>query len=137
MFDRPNRRVLLAAAQQTLMQEILPQLDGATHRSGLMVAAAMAIVIREIDSDEDGDDPLRPVLDCLLELYGENTPEGSDNDVRSQVRLLNDRLAQDIRAGRFDQALASAVAPVLLEQIRQRLQIANPGFLEDGVYSQP
>ena len=50
MHDEPFGAALLAAARQTLLQEIAPHLEGRRRYHALMVANAIGIAAREIEA---------------------------------------------------------------------------------------
>lgn len=136
MIDEPNRRDLLEAAHETLRREILPHLDGETKYAGLMVASAIAIVMREIESDRNHES-VRRVLDRFAELYGQDNVHNAGADGPDRIRALNRHLVDDIRDGVFDEDPLGPIYEVLLEQAVQRLKLSNPRFLGSSEYSQP
>jgi hypothetical protein len=136
MFDKPNRCDLLEAALHTFREEILPELDGERKYAGLMVASAIATVVREIESDANHD-PVRRVLDHFADLYGQDNVHHAGVDGEQRIRTLNQHLVRDIRDGEFDHDPTGPVFALLLEQALQRLSLSNPRFVEASEYSQP
>ncbi len=136
MFDKPNRAELLDAALRTLREEILPDLDGDRKYAGLMVASAIATVIREIESDNNHE-PVRRVLDHFADLYGQDNVHHAGVDGEQRIRALNQHLIRDIRDGEFDDDPTGPVYTLLLEQALQRLSLSNPKFIDASEYSQP
>ena len=136
MFDKPNRAELLDAALRTLREEILPALDGDRKYAGLMVASAIATVIREIESDNNHE-PVRRVLDRFADLYGQENVHHAGVDGEQRIRALNQHLIRDIRDGEFDNDPTGPVCTLLLEQALQRLSLSNPKFIDASEYSQP
>jgi hypothetical protein len=136
MFDKPNRRSLLEAAHQTFSQDILPTLEGDQKYTGLMVASAIATVMREIESDNNHE-PLRRVLDRFANLYGQDNVHLSGIDGEERIKALNEHLVLEIRDGEFDADPTGPIFELLMEQALQRLSLSNPKFVEAGGYSQP
>ena len=119
--DQPDAAELLAIARTVLREEVAPGLSGEARFNVLMVANAMAMAIRE---SEHGASLDAEALDDLRSLYDE--PEAT-------AEVLSTRLAQDIRAGRYDEdAPATALHRLLLADIRRRLVIANPRYLAES-----
>jgi hypothetical protein len=134
MSDRPNRGELLAAAEQTLRDEILPALEGGARYAALMVASAVATARREI---EGGDAAARRTLDAYAELYGQDNVHRSGGNAEARIAALSRDLAREIRAGTYDDALLGPVFAVLETQVVERLGLSNPRFLTSSGYSQP
>jgi len=136
MFDKPNRVDLLDAALRTLQAEVLPSLDGDRKYAGLMVASAIATVMREIESDNNHE-PVRRVLDRFADLYGQDNVHHAGVDGEERIHSLNRHLVRDIRDGEFDNDPTGPVYALLLEQALQRLSLSNPKFIDASEYSQP
>ncbi len=136
MFDKPNRSALLEVAQRTLREEILPALDGERKYAGLMVASAIATVIREIEGDRNHE-PVRRVLDHFADLYGQDNVHRAGVDGEERIKALNHHLVGDIRDGEFDEDPTGPVFALLMEQALQRLSLSNPKFAKASEYSQP
>ncbi len=134
MSDRPNRGDLLAAAEETLREEVLPNLSGPAKYAGAMVAAAIATARREI---EGGDDAARRILDAYADLYGQDNVHRSGADAETRIAALSRDLAQQIRSGEHDADLLGPIHTVLTTQVRERLNLSNPRFLAASEYSQP
>jgi hypothetical protein len=132
MVDRPNRGELLAAAEETLRDAVIPALDGEAKYTALMVAAALATARRELDS---GPDCARRTLDAFAELYGEDNVHRSGEIADQRILALSRDLASEIRAGAYDGALLGPVYAVLQTQVVERLRLSNPRFLEASSYS--
>lgn len=136
MFDKPNRGDLLDAALRTLREEVLPGLEGDRRYAGLMVASAIATVMREIESD-NSHEPVRRVLDHFADLYGQDNVHHAGVDGEERIRTLNQHLVSDIRDGEFDEDPTGPIHDLLLEQAYQRLRLSNPAFVDASEYSQP
>ncbi|MCR9070287.1 MAG: DUF6285 domain-containing protein [Alphaproteobacteria bacterium] len=108
MADRPNREELLAAAEETLREAVLPSLDGQAKYAALMVAAALGTVRREIDA---GAGSSRRTLDAYAGLYGEDNVHRSGQTVEQRITALSRDLASEIRAGAYDRSLLGPVLP--------------------------
>ena len=134
MFDRPNRGDLLAAAEKTLRDEILPTLEGSAKYNALMVASAMAIARREFDA---GITPAQEILDGYAEFLGQDNFYRSGLDAAERIDALNRDLAQAIRDGDYDDELLGTVHDLLTKQATARLRLSNPKFLETAEYAQP
>jgi hypothetical protein len=130
MRDRPNGADLLAIARDTYLDEVLPHVPKEKRYAGLMVANAMAIARREIES---GDEHLVQELVRLAGIYREEPPSVSDTTTLvRELERLNRRLAADIRTGEFDSAgpHRDAVRRHLEETTIQKLRENNPKHLE-------
>ena len=126
MADRPDGAELLEIAREVLRGELLADLPKERRFVGLMVANAMGIAAREIRA---GDAPLRAALDDLAALYRVETPESD----AATLEALTQRLARDIRAGRFDAGPeAERVHAMLLAATRRRLELGNPKYLAEA-----
>jgi hypothetical protein len=136
MFDKPNRADLLEAALRSLREDILPSLEGERKYTGLMVASAIATVMREIESDRSHD-PVRRVLDHFADLYGQDNVHHAGVDGEERIRTLNKHLVRDIRDGEFDDDPTGPVFTLLMEQALRRLSLSNPKFADASEYSQP
>lgn len=136
MHDKPNRTDLLDAARQTLQREILPHLDGEKKYAGLMIASALATVIRELQGDASHE-PVRRVLDQFADLYGQDNVHGAGLDGPERIDALNRHLVREIREGLYDDEPLGPIYPILMEQAIQRLRFSNPDFIEASEYSQP
>ena len=88
MFDKPNRADLLDTALRTLQDEVLPALEGDRRYAGLMVASAIATVMREIEGDNNHE-PVRRVLDHFADLYGQDNVHHAGVDGEQRIRALN------------------------------------------------
>lgn len=119
--DQPDAAGLLAIARDVLREEVAPGLSGDARFNVLMVANAMAMAIREVQQGADLD---AEALADLASLYDES---------EATAEVLSHRLAQDIRAGRFDEDTpAEDLHRLLLADIRRRLAISNPRYLAES-----
>lgn len=134
MSDRPKRGELLAVAEETLRDEVLPVLEGSAKYAAVMVAAALATVRREID---EGDAVARRTLDAYAELYGQDNVHRSGGDAEQRIDALTRDLARQIRDGAYDADLLGPVLHTLEAQVAERLKLSNPRFLAQREYSSP
>lgn len=127
--DRPDALMLLDAARRHLIEELLPLMPDERRLDVLMIANAMGIAGREAQA---GDAALREAASRLAAIYEERIPDGlSEAEARALLSRLNRRLAEDIRAGRFDTGPKRAALRAHLEATtRARLAITNPKVLE-------
>ena len=91
MNDKPEAAELLAAARDAFNADILPQLPPALRYNGLMIASALAIVLRELEA---GDAPARAELERLGALMPDERLETPAADaLRALLAVYNRRLA--------------------------------------------
>jgi hypothetical protein len=119
---------LLSIARDTLIRELLPLAADDAKYSLLMVANAMAIASRELAM---GDTAEVAALARLDTLYGGPQRELSGSALRAAIAEYERRLAQDIRAGRFDadDERQRAMFEHLQEDVAVRLRVSNPKSL--------
>ena len=129
--DRPDAAELLEIARAALRESVLPELSGEARFSALMVANAMAMAIRELQQGAGLD---RDARDDLATLYGDDAASADTASAdAASAEDLPARLARDIRTGRFDTgAAAERVHRLLLADVRRRLAIGNPRYLEES-----
>lgn len=127
MPKRPTGCELLRVARKTLLRELLPRLQSEQKYPALMVANAMAIAAREA---ELGAKELSQELEMLAQLYRDEEIAKDGIQVAAQLASLNARLAQDIRAGKFDGESGERLRALLFEQVCARLRISNPKYLK-------
>ena len=126
MNDRPDAVELLKAARDALAGELLPALPEALRYTGLMVANAIAIAERELMA---GDTAARAECERLRKLLPECSAPVAAEALSAVLARYNRCLADDIRAGRFDDEHRD----VLLEHLRrttgEKLAVSNPKAL--------
>lgn len=127
MRNKPDAAELVEVARETLLGELLDEAPDDPQALMRMAARAFAIAARETQT---GDEDLVSELRLLGELYGEDAVKTSASNMLDRVAQMNRRFARDIRDGTFDGACAPGVRALLLEQVRARLRISNPGYLE-------
>jgi hypothetical protein len=121
--DLPTGPALLALARDVLLHELVPLLPQEGHLAARLVANSMAIAEREAVA---GEEPAQEILRELEKLYGDG-----------EQGLLLRRLAQDIRAGDFEESQLSErhVREILWLHTITKLRSANPRFLNANGFS--
>ena len=127
MNDKPDARNLLATARDALAAEILPGLDGKARYIALMIANAMAIAEREI---ETGAAPARAECERLQALLRERTGALSGEALHEELAGYNRRLVEAIRTGRFDGPERAALLGHLRRTTEEKLAVSNPKALK-------
>jgi hypothetical protein len=125
MRDRPSAAELLEQARAVLLAELLEDLPAEKRYTGLMVASAMAIAMRECAA---GDRPLHAELTGLSNYYDDTSTESADGaKVEQALVRLNRRLAADLRGGRADgdPTVFSLLRRVAIDKLRE----SNPRAL--------
>ena len=126
MNDRPDATELLAIARRTLLDELLPRLPEDLRYNALMIANAMAIASREHAA---GDAAGQAELTRLGELFSEHAKPLSGAALASALAAHNQRLAAEIRGGRYDDPLRAALLDHLEKTGSAKLAISNPKAL--------
>ena len=128
MTNLPGGSELLAVARDALLAEVRPLVQGDARYVVAMIANAMAIAAREARA---GDAPARAALARLDALYGRPQRELAGDSLREALVEREQKLARDIRAGRFD--MKNETQRALIEHLRAsvtaRLLISNPKSL--------
>ena len=121
--DLPTGPALLSLARDVLLHELMPMLPNEWHLTARLVANSMAIAEREAVA---GDEPAQEILRVLEKLYGDGEQD-----------VLLRRLAQDIRAGDFEESQLSErhVREILWLHTITNLRSANPRFLNANGFS--
>lgn len=127
MRNSPDAAELLRVARETLLNELLDALPEDRHYAMRMAANALAMAAREAAT---GEADLVKELRLLAELYGEEAVQAAGSNLRERIAKMNKRFAADIRDGIFDGACAQGVQALLMDQVRARLAISNPKYLE-------
>jgi hypothetical protein len=126
MQDRPEAPELLDAVAAYLFAVLRP-LAPRGERFRLLVAANVcAVVAREIRA---GGEHQRADLELFRDLLGERVEAepSLDPDPAADVRAAAERLAGELRSGRFDDRLGE-VLDGLRGHVRRKLEIARPGY---------
>ena len=109
---RISAEALIELAITSLRTDLAPHLPADKRYDAAMVANALEIARREINTD--GEAPLWPLLDAIYE-EGEGSPK---------------LLAQEIRSGKVSETTLPGLAEKLLAIVEAELAIRNPRFLE-------
>lgn len=109
--DLPDSQNLLETALASLRADLLPHLPNQARYNGLMVANALAIVLRDLQAAQ----ARRHIAETLTGLIGRDDAPA---------------LCAAIDAGRFDEPAPDAILrQALLTITRARLSISNPKAL--------
>ncbi len=127
MRNNPDAAGLLHVARETLLNDLLELLPEERRYAMRMAANALAIAARET---ETGEADLVKELCLLSELYGEDAVQAAGANLHERIAMMNKRFARDIRDGIFDGACAQGVQALLMDQVRARLRISNPSYLQ-------
>jgi len=127
MRHNPNAAGLLHIARETLLNELLELPPEERRYTMRMAANALAIAAREA---ETADADLVEELRLLSELYGDDQVQAAGTNLHERIAKMNKRFARDIRDGIFDGACTRGVQALLMDQVRARLAISNPGYLD-------
>ena len=127
MRNSPDAAGLLHIARETLLNELLELVPEERRYTMRMTANALAIAERETQT---GDADLVEELRLLGELYGDDVVHDAGANLHERIAKMNKRFARDIRDGIFDGACAPGVHTLLMIQVRARLRISNPAYLE-------
>jgi hypothetical protein len=120
--EQPDALELLAIARETLLEELLPRLEGEARYQALMIASALAMAGRELAA---GDGAERASLEHLRGLYEHDRPPEGEG-TREAMARLEARLAKDLRDGVLDGGPQYAVRRWLRARIEARLAVSNP-----------
>ena len=127
MREKPDAASLLACAERSLRQELLPILGGSQRQVALMIARAMGIAIRQL---HNGQVPEQQELVEINQLLLGMAPHLA---ISADVVQANSQLAQWIRTGGCDEGEARNDCHRLLrEMTRRRLAESDPKALAVG-----
>ena len=127
MQDRPDVRGLLEAAREFLSGELLDALTDERMRFRVRIAAnLLAIAQREIERGAAALAAERSRLERLLPDH----PTPPIASAESAVEAFNTVLSRRLREGSIDASVGSAVWRHVVETTLEKLEIANPAFLE-------
>ena len=124
MNDRPHAIELIAAVRGFLEAELLPAMSDPRLRFQALVAAnVLGIALRELDVEEV---MLHEEFDTLAELVQTATgrPERLLH-LRDEVRSMNERLCEAIRAAARQRRIALSEASSYLPHERRRVAFAR------------
>jgi hypothetical protein len=127
--DRPTAVELLRAVERFLQKDVVPALSGPRRYHARVAANVVAIVAREIETEEEH---LRGEWDRLGRLLDldEKRPEAREA-LRAGVRARNEALAGRLRAGEADAGpWRAAVLDHLRRTVADKLDVARPPRVE-------
>jgi hypothetical protein len=130
MRDYPDGADLLVTARDVLRNQLLGVLPPEMRTAALMVANAMAIAARQL---ETCDDPQRVELASLRALFETPCADVPDAGVlRRELETLNRRLVLALRSGDADPAtpLGKRALAHLRSVQRARVMQSNPRYLD-------
>ncbi|PCJ59569.1 MAG: hypothetical protein COA65_05765 [Rhodospirillaceae bacterium] len=129
MQDRPTTSELLKAARDAFVQDLLPEITGEKRYVALMVANALAILGRDLESDAAFLQKEYKRLQGLLDVSLSETEDLGG--LRAKVETLNRQLVAQIRAGAFDEpeAACARLRTHLHATTAEKLATSNPKAL--------
>ena len=125
MNDRPDAVELLRAVERFLERDVVPALDGVRQFHARVAANVVAMVAREIETEEGH---LAAEWAGLAELLGDATPAPSGR-AQQQAGILarNQKLVRRIRAGEADAGPWRERLLAHLERVTAaRLEVSRP-----------
>jgi hypothetical protein len=129
MKDISNAADLITTARDALLNDLLPKLQKEQRYTGLMIANAMAIALREHRS---GAGAMRDEAARVRELLASigSREHAPDHESDKELRVLRGDLCKAIRAGQFDDDSHSpALMANLVRTAADWLAISNPKAL--------
>jgi hypothetical protein len=125
MNDQPTAEVLLRAVERFLEQEVVPALQGPARFHARVAANVVAMVAREVETDEAH---LTAEWEGLGHILGDPAPRPPGRAaLREGVRLRNAALVERIRAGDADAGpFRAEVLGHLRRTVEQKLAVSRP-----------
>jgi hypothetical protein len=128
MQDRPTYAELLEAVQHFIETDVVPALEGPKKFHARVAANVVAIVQRELRTEEEQLQGEWGRLRTLLQP--EETKANGRDALRAQVRSWTKRLCERIRAGDADAGpWREQVMAHLRQTVTDKLAVANPKYL--------
>lgn len=130
VVEQPDARELIEVARESLLEHVLPGLEGEARYHALMIASAMAIALRELGTARTD---LGDEVESLRGLYEHREPDAGparDEDPLQSLAALEARLARDLRDGVLDGGPQFAVRRWLRARLEARLAVSNPRALD-------
>ncbi len=125
MNDHPTSVALLRAVERFLQKDVVPNLSGPRRYHARVAANVVAIVAREIETEERHLRGEWERLGSLLEVDDAAPPEREV--LRDRVRDLSQTLAERIRAGDADaEPWRGRVLAHLRQTVSDKLDVARP-----------
>lgn len=123
MKVEPSARELLEVARAALLDDLVPSLPESKRYAALMVANALAIAGRDLDSPASAAAEIARIAGLVPDW---NPPACEETALREGTA----RLAALVREGRFDEGEARArILEHLRETVRARLAVSSPRTL--------
>ena len=125
MNDRPTAVELLRAVERFLEREVVPALDGPRRYHARVAANAVAIVAREIETEEA---QLAEEWERLARLLGrDEAPPAARDALRGAIRERTAELAQRIRNGAADApSFRRELVAHLRRTVADKLAVSRP-----------
>ena len=125
MNDEPRAEVLLRAVESFLSADVVPRLEGVPRFHARVAANVVAMVAREIETQEDH---LRGEWERLGALLGEDAPLPAGREkTLAAVRGRSEALARRIRAGEADAGPWRAeVLAHLRRTVADKMDVSRP-----------
>jgi hypothetical protein len=123
--DRPTGPELLRATERFLEQEVVPRLEGPARFHARIAANVVAIVAREIETE---DAHLRAEWGRLGDLLGDAAPPAPERPaLREGVAARTRELCARIRAGAADAGpFRARLLAHLRRTVEEKLEVARP-----------
>jgi hypothetical protein len=123
--DRPTAVELLRAVERFVQKDVVPALSGPQRYHARVAANVVAIVAREIETEEEH---LRGEWDRLGELLDLDEPSPAAREaLRAGVRARSEALGRRLRAGEADAGpWRDAVLAHLRRTVADKLDVARP-----------
>jgi len=124
--DRPDALELLRAVERFLERDVVPATQGVVQFHARVAANVVAIVARELETDDEHAEREWQALGALLGEKAAALPQGRAAR-RAAIEDRNARLVERIRAGEADTgAWRHAVLAHLEGVVRAKLDVARP-----------
>jgi hypothetical protein len=128
MRDISDAADLLTTARDALTRDLLPSLSKEQRYIGLMIANAMAIALREVESAAEAEQAETARLRALLGAGASGN--GGEEGTRADLAGLRRQMRDAIRRGRFDSGeQAEALSAHLGVTAAAWVAISNPKAL--------
>ncbi|SEJ77153.1 hypothetical protein SAMN05216201_11766 [Pseudomonas linyingensis] len=132
MRDYPTGAQLLESAEALLRAQLLPALPAEQKQNALMIAKAMGIAARQLQTGEQAEREELAALQTLLQIAAGLAQPGAEA-LRAQLVEANRQLGRLIRQGGADAGDTHAQVFRHLEQVaRQKVAESNPRYLQRG-----
>ncbi|MDH3687589.1 MAG: DUF6285 domain-containing protein [Myxococcales bacterium] len=125
MNDEPRAEELLRAVERFLEQEVVGRLEGVPRFHARVAANVVAMVAREIETQ---DEHLRGEWDRLTELLGDDPPWPEAREAQvGGLRERNETLSERIRSGDADtEPFRSELLAHLRRTIDDKMVVSRP-----------